>query len=451
MDNVNLSDGESVIFRAQSVIISGVPHEAVLTSRRLILVESETGVSDKEIPLSDISLVVPGMNTLREPTLTILKKSTGGEMPAVNLIFAHQAGGLHLQVNDRFLMNLKKQNIPVQGGATREGGSPLRQSAGTKPGDLVVDELASRSKTTDFVNSSIPRANRQTPPEPVQERSILTTIVAIILIIGIIVAVAFVAGQVLNAKTTPAQQSPATTQTTPGVISTPPPSPPPTPEVTLTAPVTTASVPEISIPPTGVWIQVQYPGNFSGSLGARGRTIPVSGSGTKFYQIPIVNGTIDGSLGKMDGSGDPLTIRIYRDGILIAQRITVAPYGLVDFHVTGPEEIIELATPVPTPVPQVRYEYLPAISIPTTGIWVRVYYPGSYSGSAGGKGIFTQIQNSGDQVYRMPDYSAVVEGSVEKQDGSAGRMVVEIYNNGTLLSRSETMKPEGLIDFHVTV
>ena len=71
MDNLTLMSDEAVIQKIQTIIIDGVRYEAVLTGRRLILVESETGRIHEDIPLADISGAISGVNKLREPVITI--------------------------------------------------------------------------------------------------------------------------------------------------------------------------------------------------------------------------------------------------------------------------------------------------------------------------------------------------------------------------------------------
>jgi hypothetical protein len=217
--------------------------------------------------------------------------------------------------------------------------------------------------------------------------------------------------------------------------------------------ITDVNRPQISIPPNGVWVLVQYPGNFSGYVSEHGRIIEVSGSGAKWYQLPVTNPVIDGSIAKLDGSSDKMDVDVYKDGNLISRSITRAPYGLIELHMTGTGVIMSdvVTTPVPTQKIQAVEDYLPKISIPATGVWVRVYYPQYFSGTIGGHGLFTPIIGTGDQFYEIPANVGIVEGSIKKDDGSAGRMVAEVYKDGTLISRLETRKPEGLIDIHVPV
>ena len=69
-----------------------------------------------------------------------------------------------------------------------------------------------------------------------------------------------------------------------------------------------------------------------GSLGANGQMREVNSTGDQFYQFPIVNGMIEGSVEKQDGSVKNLIIEVCKDGGLVSQSYTSAPLGLVDVH-----------------------------------------------------------------------------------------------------------------------
>ena len=87
MDNITLASDESIIYKTQKIIINGVSHEAVLTSRRFILVESETGRIHEDIPFTEIDLAIPGVSKLRESIITLNINSPDGEKRKIELIF----------------------------------------------------------------------------------------------------------------------------------------------------------------------------------------------------------------------------------------------------------------------------------------------------------------------------------------------------------------------------
>ncbi|MFA6226133.1 MAG: hypothetical protein WC620_08170 [Methanoregula sp.] len=93
MDNLNLNSDEAIILTTQTIIIDGIRHEALLTDRRLILAESETGRIHEDIPFADIRLAISGVNKLREPIITISFKSPEAENRTLELIFIRLVEG----------------------------------------------------------------------------------------------------------------------------------------------------------------------------------------------------------------------------------------------------------------------------------------------------------------------------------------------------------------------
>jgi hypothetical protein len=91
----------------------------------------------------------------------------------------------------------------------------------------------------------------------------------------------------------------------------------------------------------------------------------------------------------------------------------------------------------------------PASGLPVYGVWVRVSYPGNYTGYIKAEGQEVAINSSGTSFYQMPGYNTLIEGSVEKTDGSGERMEAEVYNSGKLIFNASTAKPYGMVDIHV--
>ena len=102
--------------------------------------------------------------------------------------------------------------------------------------------------------------------------------------------------------------------------------PPPTPAETVPA--------QFAVPDTGIWVQVRYPGNYTGTISSNGQVRSVDGAEDQLYQMVMKSGTIDGILEKADGSMDLLEILIYRDGVLTALANTTVPKGMAEIHAT---------------------------------------------------------------------------------------------------------------------
>ena len=410
MDNLNLNSDETIIKKTQTIIIKGVRYEAVLTSRRLILVDSDTGSIHEDIPLAEIDLAISGLNKLHEPILTLIVDSPGDENRKIELVFIHTIGDKNIVELEKCLSILKEHNVPIEGISPLTIRALLIKVDRKDQGMLVVEEHVSRPAVPEWNVFGPSHNNNQSPEEDPPERSPLDTIAVLFLILFVMIVGITLLGQTLQEK--PATQNITVAVTSVVTISSTP-APTPTPAIEVT-PVPTESLPQILIPPTGVWVRVQYPGNFSGTIGAQGSNIEVSSSGTQWYQLPVIDTTIDGTITKQDGTSDKMLVETYKDGTLISRKSTKSPYGSIDLQGTRSEDITNdvatnnvvtnnvVTTPVPSPKIQTTEDYLPKISIPTKGVWVRVYYPGSYSGSIGGRGLSTQIKSTGNQLYEIP-------------------------------------------------
>ena len=103
------------------------------------------------------------------------------------------------------------------------------------------------------------------------------------------------------------------------------------PEITpvATVPVTPTNT-SLTIPSTGFWIRVVYPGTFIGMVGNPGYLFQVSGSGDKLYKTLRSDGLIQATVRKQDYSGDTLTVEVYVNGSMIAHRTVAAPMGEIN-------------------------------------------------------------------------------------------------------------------------
>lgn len=449
MDNLNLNIDEEIIQKTQTIIINGVRHEAVLTGRRLILVESETSHVHEDIPYTDIDRVISGVNKLREPVITITFNSPEGEKRTQELIFIRLPGNLNIKDIEKAIAILKDHNVPV------EGKVPLVESVRLDRGDkadtavLAVDEKASRPAVPDWSVMGTAQQIRQPPKDESPERSPLFSIAAIILIVIVIIVGAMALGQLLNTKNVPIPQQmaepdiPDETMPYPSLVQEP------LPKV---IPEVDSPAPPITVPSSGVWMRVSCPGNYSGYIGAQGWNIAINSSGTRFYQLPFENVMIEGSIEKQDGTADTLEVGIYNGGTLVSKSETAKPYGMVEIRVAIGPSSGGAVIPIPTQEIQISpYASLPEVSVPPSGVWVRIFYPGDFIGSIRANGQLRNVNSTGDQFYQLPITGGIIEGSVEKQDGSVENLIIEVYKDGALLNHWYTSTPRGMVGIHTNV
>jgi hypothetical protein len=451
MDNLNLNNDEAIIHKTQTIIINGVRYEALLTSRRLILVERETGGIHDDIPFAEIGLAISGVNKIREPIITLIINSPGGEKRTIELIFIRLTGNQNIVELEKCISILKEYNIPIETKSQLAGPALLNRGDRTNTGEFVVEEALTRPVVPDWTIPGRSRQGGRSLPEEAPQKSPLTIIAAVIIIIVVFAGGAFIVGQVMNAKDVPVQKTVTGSDIANTVV--PSLSPIPTPHLQGTSDTDSIPPPPVSVPANGVWVQILYPGNFSGFIGAQGKNIEVNSSGNQFYQLPVQNTMIDGLIEKMDGSAEKIEVRVYNGGRLVSKSDTQKPGGVVEIHVMVGPAIANSAVTAPQP-PEIRvspYVSLPNVSIPSSGVWVRVFSPGNFIGSIGANGQLKNVNSKGDQFYQLPISSGMIEGSIGKQDGTVDVLIIVVYKDGALLSQSYTSAPLGMVDIHTAV
>jgi len=94
----------------------------------------------------------------------------------------------------------------------------------------------------------------------------------------------------------------------------------------------------------------------------------------------------------------------------------------------------------------------PQMLVPTSGVWVHVHYPGNFTGTVGSmKGGLREVNTTGEQYYQVPARDGIVDVSLQKQEGSRDELAVEVYMDGSLVTRSNTTAPKGTVDLHVNL
>jgi hypothetical protein len=344
MDTQYLTSGESIILKLQDIVVSGVRTDVVLTSTRIILVDSGRDQAGHQgIPFETIGSVMTGDNAFHEPTITLTINAPSGETKTVELIFFRKPGIEKRYERDQLVAKLKEHISPSLVHASPTALSPSGQAAGAEPGarhntgygDPQDAKSATHPPAQEWSPTFSAYTTRSPPPADPSVRLKFNAITVVIIIIVAVVGGALIYSQFVKAKPSgnagpAANQSPATYTGTAY-----------TPETTMTVQQTTApevtpppsSPPHILVPTSGVWVHVQYPGNFTGTVGTtRGGLREVNTTGEQYYQVPARDGIIDVSLQKQEGSRDELAVEIYRDGSLLKRSNTTAPRGTVDLH-----------------------------------------------------------------------------------------------------------------------
>jgi hypothetical protein len=436
------SADEPAILTYDHIIVRGARYQATLTARYVTLVDPDNPSAQKKIPLADIQHAHATGNSMYEPVIRLTVSAPTEMLRTVELIFARTYGTQNFWHRDRWMSALSENGIAISEDPV------TARAARVTPSEGMEETL----RGGDWIPSITPRKASNLPPEEKElvRQSPLQRLVMMIMLVIVILFSTSLYGQFLVAHMPPTEEQ----MVTPVVTYAPVPSvlPTPTPVATQTPLVPTGP----TVPATGVWVLVNYTGNYSGEIGSQGSFLQVNASGSQFYPLAITGGIVDGSIDKQDGNARNMTVEVYQDGTLVSTNSITEPYGEIILHTqlsgseaTGaglaPSSIVET---VPT-----LEASLPPEQIPQTGIWFRVQYPGSYSGSIGSGGTIQQIDSNGTrffQLFEVPSGSTV-DGSIEKLDGSAANLVIELYKDGALLTRSNTSLPHGVVELHFPI
>jgi len=84
------------------------------------------------------------------------------------------------------------------------------------------------------------------------------------------------------------------------------------------------------------------------------------------------------------------------------------------------------------------------VTIPVTGVFVKVSYLGAFNGTYGMNGAMQQVKNSGDRMYEIINATGNVTATFYKQDGSTKHdITVELWKNGKSLTSAKNTTPFG--------
>ena len=108
MDDPELHGDEQILMRTQGVHVKSISFEAILTNKRIILVDRLKGIlPPKEIPLATIQSVESGENAIRDLVITLgVITKTGGTRQMV-LTFSREGGGNRIKERDEWVRQIK--------------------------------------------------------------------------------------------------------------------------------------------------------------------------------------------------------------------------------------------------------------------------------------------------------------------------------------------------------
>jgi hypothetical protein len=302
----------------------------------------------QDIPFAAIETVTIGDNSAMDPVLSISVVTPDETRHQLGIIFTQLPKTRRVSERDEWAVKVKDFSNTAQ--HEHAGIRPAELLPPWVPGELPKEEnedapdLAAADEK--FRNPPLmPRKPKA--PAPGNRKMILAgsilVLVIVIALAGYLIAPSLLGkgGAPAEPVTTPAAtEVPTITTTEPTIVSspvpeqtpaltqTPSPSPVSTPSVTI-APATAV---QNGIPPSGIWAQISYAGNFTGSVGTPGRMVDISGSGEGLYRIPAQNEIVEATVQKLDDSGNVLTVTFYNDGVAAQTGKISSPHGTLDIH-----------------------------------------------------------------------------------------------------------------------
>jgi hypothetical protein len=90
-------------------------------------------------------------------------------------------------------------------------------------------------------------------------------------------------------------------------------------------------------------------------------------------------------------------------------------------------------------------------NIPSSGVWVRASYAGTYIGLVGSLGNQIEVNDTGDHFYQIPRGEKTVAAALQKKDSSGNQIILEVYNDGVMLKRETSIAPEAIVEIQLEV
>jgi len=518
-----LYSDERVVLQAQNVKVKSVLFEVVLTTRRLVLIDTKkNSIPPQEINLATLKDVESGENAIRDPTLTVSIITISGNTRQMVLTFSKTSGGERRRECDEWVRALR-QNItstvyhPVtQAPAPKEqelvqpaqppvvnipAGQPSvpaphriemtntpppkRRIEIARPMKKIVE--AAPTMPVPVETSSLPtgsfcnRCGNRVPPESVFCNRCGTPVVKDTDSVDtpMVEFAAPPAPAVPQVQVAPSPIFPTITDKKDRPIenvihsiepliegSVPRTAPAPlvpakqvhyTPDAEIAEPAGQVTA-AVTNEDTGEAAAAPQPGDVQWPV------LPQSGVSYPAAQ-PAVPGTPPLSRPIPPATLPPRKIPFKLIGVIAIAVLVVVAGGFFLMQgqngtpaVTPTPDITVPATTIPgTTVQTIAATVIPTATphevttlspqVPATGVWVKVTYPGKFSGSVGTPGRLNEVEFTGDKFYQISTTNGPVVVSIRKSEGSSTKMAIDVYKDGVPMKHAETIAPKGLIEF----
>jgi len=498
MGDPELYNDESILVKTPDVFVKSIPFEAILTNKRIILVDRKKDlIPAKDILLATIRDVEPSENAIRDQIITLsIITNTGGTRQVV-LTFSRHAGGGRKRERDQWVKVLRELTSSPLQKAFRKVIPAFDQAPKTIQHEPALPpriEIMSRSGVKKEIEGAFPIKKivetTYTPPKPVETTSLPNGFFCTRC--GNRVPPESTFCNRCGTKVVAPEQVVMTEPVTQPALSSMPGTPvPPTErrerpidqEIRSIEPLIEGSVPREEpapvIPPQIQPLPATRAAESVAPPPAQQLKEVIQPQPEKPSIIPQIFLTKDipqkpvssPSPSSPPPQGGALPPTSKRTSIAIALIIIVIlaiscgafiymnyPQGasgtetgdqgnMTPARTTGP---VTVATTAVSPVTTTRPEPT-EVSIPPDGVWVRVSYVGAFAGAFGTGGDLQEYADSGDRFRQIATENGTAYASFQKQDGSGQELVVAIYKNGALITREATTAPMGTVEILVNV
>jgi len=341
MGSPYLNNNESIILSTHNVVINTIPAEAILTNQRLILVDARhTRLRPQDIPFAAIETVTIGDNSAMDPVLSVSVVANDEIRHPLGITFTQLPRTRRVGERDEWAVKLKEFSNTAHHG---HGVQPADLLPPWVPGTLPQEaEDAQEIEPADEKFRNPPLMPRKPKTPAPGNRKLLVAGSILVIVIAVVLAWYILAPSLPGNGSAPSVPEVTPTATlhpsAPTIVQTGSQTPIPTlapvssPAATPTVTAIPTTVAQSAVPKTGIWVRITYAGSFTGSVGAAGRMDAVTGSGDQLYQIPVQNEIVEAAVQKLDGSGNPLTVTFYNNGVAANSGTTTSPNGSLDIH-----------------------------------------------------------------------------------------------------------------------
>lgn len=176
-------------------------------------------------------------------------------------------------------------------------------------------------------------------------------------------------------------------------------------------------------------VKIVAEGKWSGTIMSGGSSKTVEGEGKKTFQLDEDASIVSANAQKKGANSNTLTIQIIKDGEVMKKSSTSAEYGMA----------------------QVSYSSLSGNSSnKKSGYVVKISYDGKWSGAVGGDGSTRTVEGSGTKKFPIKGDPFAISGNAQKRDGGAGKLTIQVLNDGKVIKESSTSAEYGMAMVTVT-